>query len=175
MAGAAEPAPTTTGFPYERYRVLAERNIYLKNRQPQPGRITSILRETPVVPIVRRMVVLTGIARSGSEFVAFFEDRASGMTTRVRGESSLLGGRIAEINIDYVEYEKDGLVNRIRLGETVPETLARESAPPAPAVKNALPTPASSAPSAYPVAAPIDEARILEQMRQRRRLEVGAE
>ena len=67
---------------YERYKILAERNIYVKDRMPQPelSRVPRpILREASV-PVYRR--TLTGIVNYGSEYTAFFED-SSRKTYRV--------------------------------------------------------------------------------------------
>ena len=169
-------APTLS---YDRYKVLSVRNIYLRDRAPQ--RVRSILREGPAaiqIPLPEQSVVLTGIVRQGSEYIAFFEDRRSGMTTtRVRAGDSLLQGHVERITLDYIEYVKNDKTSKIKIGnnlQDIPSEPGSDRAPTAGAVSEA-PVVTTVTPAQSINAAPADDGKTLEQMRQRRRQELGAQ
>jgi len=172
-AGTAE----TPAASDERYRVLAERNIFLKDRSPRGGGRFPVLRpsapEPPVPP--ERSVVLTGVVRHGTEYVAFFEDRRSGAVIRVRAGDALHSGRVERVALDYIEYAKDGRTGKIEIGRNLENAspvaggvpafsiLRPRSESPAPAVQSAAPAPA----------VPVDEKAVLEMLRRRRLSESG--
>ena len=168
-------APTLS---YDRYKVLSIRNIYLRDQAPQ--RVRSILREGPAVQILlpEQSVVLTGIVRQGSEYIAFFEDRRSGMTTtRVRAGDSLLQGHVERITLDYIEYVKNDKTSKIEIGQNlqdIPSEPGSDRAPTAGAASGA-PVITTVTPAQRISATPADDGKILEQMRQRRRQELGAQ
>ena len=179
ITGAAEVGDgNTPTLSYDRYKVLSVRNIYLKDRAPL--RVRSILRAGPTVPILlpEQSVVLTGIVRQGSEYVAFFEDRRSGTTTtRVRAGDSLLQGHVARITLDYIEYVKNDKTSKIEIGQNLQEVPAEPGRDRTPAAGAAGTVPVITAvtPAQITSAAPADDGKTLEQMRQRRRRELGAQ
>lgn len=161
---------------YERYGILAERNIYMKDRTPR--RVTSILRDIPaeVIPPERTMV-LTGIVRRGVEYVAFFEDTKSGTTIRARRGDALLQGRVGTISLDNIEYLRNGAACMIGVGENLEASLSMPGAVTAPATIRTILLPRASKPeTTQPATAgniSSDEVSILEQLRQRRLQENG--
>jgi len=162
----------TAGVPFDSYAVIAERNIYLKDRRPTPrptGRFTSILRPEPPPPSPEESTVLTGVVRHGNEFIAFFEDLRTGTTKRVTQGQTLLGGTVGTISLDYVEYVKAGQVARIGIRDN----LAKRPQGPAPTVSAETPPPAGTTSASLQPAAPSDEASILEMLRKRRQQEMG--
>ena len=169
---ADSPAKTGAGVSFDEYRVIAEQNIYLKDRRQAtrpPGRFASILRPEPPPPSPEENIVLTGIVRHGDEYVAFFEDRRSGATLRVRRGQVLLGGSVGTISLDFVEYIRSGQVARIDIGEN----LAKRASGPAAAPTVAQQTEGETAVAPARPAASGDEASILEMLRKRRQQEMG--
>jgi hypothetical protein len=163
---------------YDRYKVLAVRNIYLKNHAPQSVR--PILRDGSAAQILlpEQSMVLTGIIHHGSEYVAFFEDRRSGMTTtRVRAGDSLLQGHVARITLDYVEYVKNDKTGKIEIGNNLQDISSEPGSGKAPAAGagNGAPVITSVTPAQRISTAPADDGKTPEQMRPRRSQELGAQ
>ena len=114
----------TNPYSYERYKVLYERNIYLKKRLSQPELLrhpqSSILKQTPVV--TRK--VLTGIVDEGAEYIAFFEDPSLKKIERVRKGDTILNKTIESITLDYVEYVENGKKNIVKVGESIASVIS---------------------------------------------------
>lgn len=182
----AETAPADS---WDQYRLLVQRNIFRRDRRPpQPGGPS----RGPTVRVVRdsdRDIVLTGIGQRDGESVAFFENTATGVTTRVRVGQPVGKGTARAITLDVVEYERDGSLNRIEIGYTlqggrfVRQTVAAgpgaTTRPGGPLLSTTQPATAASGPAAQTSsAAPGGEATssditdILERMRQRREQEM---
>lgn len=147
---------------YERYKILSERNIYLKNRMPQSKPVQEtgqpILREIPV-PVQKKL--LTGIVNYGSEYIAFFEDTASRKTIRLREGDTLLNKLIESISLDYIEYTENGKKNRVRIGESIYNAVDNKPQ----AVEIVLP-------SINTIDTKPDENTLLERLRLRRQMEL---
>lgn len=166
---------------WDRYRVLVERNIFLRDRRPARPRGSS----RPIQRVVRdsdRDIVLTGIGRRDGETVAFFENTATGVTTRTSVGQAVGKGRARSITLDVVDYERDGSVSRIEIGYAlqggrfVRETVA--AGPPA-TTRPGEPSGSTTGPAAETRPAPSgsdtktsDIADILKRMRQRREQEL---
>ena len=116
VIGPASPALAATGKAdsWDPFRLLAERNIFLRNRRrPEPRRSES---PRPVADDGERRIVLTGTALSGAEFVAFFENTRTGDTIRARAGGAVGAGQLNAVTLDGVEYEADGKTTRIKIG-----------------------------------------------------------
>jgi len=188
VAAAAPPADSSAPATdrvrsLDDYRVLVQRNIFLRDRRP--ARLESAPR--PVARVVRDTdsgIVLTGIGRYDGEFVAFFENVASGRTSRVGVGEAVGKGRIKSITLDLVEYERERSVTEIRVGyalggerylvETPPATSPSDLTSPATGPTTAASRPAAEAgPPVSPGAAESSDLEdILRQMRQRREQEL---
>ena len=188
-AGSTLPAETAPEDSWENYRVLVERNIFLRDRRPARPRGPSLGPREPIVRDSDRDVVLTGIGRRNGEYVAFFENTATGVTTRARMGEDVGKGRIRAITLDTVEYERDGVVTRIEIGyalqggrfvrETVPTSSRATTRPSDSSLSTTAPAtaPAEQASEASPAgsgggAESTDVEDILRQMRQRREQEL---
>jgi hypothetical protein len=192
VPAATSPPPVATGQDdqWDKYGLLVERNIFLRYRRRAVARAPSPRPTGPVVRDSDRDVILTGVGRRDGEYVAFFENTASEITVRARTGQAVGQGRIKAITLDAVEYERDGAVTRIQVGDAlqggrfVRETVA--AAPP-PATRpsgpstspTTMPQTAASQPAPSPgPAAPAggdkdsDTADIVERMRQRREREL---
>jgi hypothetical protein len=128
------------GESWDAYRILVDRNIFVRNRRPpMPDRPEP--RTTYVRPPSAPRFVLTGTARSGDGFIAFFEDYRSGSTRRASVGKELGGALVKAITLNGVVVEDDGTSRTIRIGcdlsgEEValarPATRTTTTAPPAP-------------------------------------------
>ncbi len=156
---------------WEDYKVVVERNIFARDRGKRP---TTTAAEPTMSPPPRpeRYFLLTGIVQQGEEGIAFFEDTRTGTTSRIRAGESIAGGRLANITLDYVEYESDGQTVRIKVGKNLEGSLT------APAVPyeffesaGPLEVPESGT-SGELGAVDNDAAGILERLRQRRQREL---
>jgi hypothetical protein len=188
----AAVSPLTTGTgpddSPDRYRVLVERNIFLRDRRrARPGR--SSLSPRPIARDSDRDIVLTGIGRRNGESVAFFENIATGITTRTGVDEAVGKGRIRSITLDVVQYERDGSVGPIEVGhalrggrfirETAVATSPATTRPSETGQSTSAPAGAPSEPTAETGPAPAgggaessDIADILRRMRQRREQEL---
>ena len=182
------PAETGPGDASDRYRVLVERNIFLRDRRPaqrgpSPRSTALVVRDSD------RDVVLTGTGRRDDESVAFFENTTTGFTTRVRVGQAAGKGRIRSITLDGVEYERGGSVTRIDIGHALQGgRFVRETVAPSPpaTTQPGEPSRSTTAPATAPAgsqaetrpapsgsgAGSADIEDTLKQMRQRREQEL---
>jgi hypothetical protein len=107
----------------ERYSLLPQRNIFLKNRtRPAPGSRDArggrddILRTQPAP---EQSFLLTGIAMEEGRHVAFIENMNARATERVALGGSVARGKIVTIEIDYIEYESAGKRTRVEIGKNL--------------------------------------------------------
>ncbi len=119
VLGAIQPTPAGTGREkaWDTYSVLAERNIFLRDRGRR--RWTPTLSTRPVIRATYdsdSSVVLRGIALRGDEFVAFFEDNRTNETSRVHVGQAVGKGVVRSIALDGVEYERGGRLSSIDIG-----------------------------------------------------------
>lgn len=153
----------------KRYGVLSDRNMFLKDR-PRPRQMTTRPATTqrvetpPETPEMR--YVLRGVIIEEDEFHAYFEDRRGGMS-RVAPGDELANGRIAQIDINAVAFEKDGAVTWIEIGQNL--TGSRVATTP---VTESTTAPASGTAEGSTPAAP---GSALERMRLRRLQEQGGQ
>jgi len=155
--GPAPAAPTTTAKPatptgpqpttWESYRVLSERNIFMRYRsRSSGGRSSSGYSPRPPAVTGEDYLVLTGIIQQGEDCVAFVEDTRSGKTARLQPGDPLGRGRVTLITRDIVHYAYDGDLRRIAIGANF-AGVAVSLAKPATTI-------ASAAPAATPPGAP---------------------
>jgi len=114
------PAETEPGNSWDEYRVLMERNIFLRDRRRPMLRRPSPRPAEPVVRDSDGDIVLIGVGRRDGEFVAFFENVATRVTTRVAAGQAVGKGRVQAITLDGVGYDRDGTVTRIDIGHALP-------------------------------------------------------
>jgi hypothetical protein len=177
------------GDSWDEYRLLIDRNIFLRYRRrpttraPAPRPVTRGPRDSDYD------IVLTGVGRHDGEYVAFFEDTASEVTGRIRVGEAVGRGKVRAITLDAVDYERDGSVRRIEIGYALrggrfvreAPTVAPPPAtqPSEPASPTTGPATAPAEPAREPRATPrpsgagdSDIADILKKMRERREKEL---
>ena len=203
LAGAASPPaslPGTQPARLEDYRVLSERNLFLRNRARPP----SSRPARPAADTGDSRIVLTGIIQQGEDYVAFFEDTRTGKTTTLQVGAPVGRGQLTTITMDAVHCTCAGNTTKIAIGSTLAgaaASLPKPAAPTstaatAPPAAPAAPMPATATAAASPApatdataqaqaapppgtAAPPGDtkdggaAAILERMRQRREQELN--
>jgi len=150
----------------EDYRVLSERNMFLRNRARPPSSHHAPTA-APAADTGDGHIVLTGIIQQGEDYVAFFEDTRTGKTTLAQVGALLGRGQLVTITMDAVHYACAGNTLKIAIGSTLsgaPASPGRAAAPTstaatAPPAAPAAPTPATvaaattgTAPGATPAA-----------------------
>ena len=113
LASAASAA-TDKADSWDTFRVLVERNMFLRDRRPpRPPRAghAASPADSP-----ERQLVLTGTALCGTEFVAFFENTRTGKTLRARAGGAVGAGKLKAVTLNGVEYETGGKATKIEIG-----------------------------------------------------------
>ncbi|MFO8013899.1 MAG: hypothetical protein R6X20_11420 [Phycisphaerae bacterium] len=125
---------------YDAYRILLDRNIFVRNRRPPMPDRPYEPRPTENRPPPGPRLVLTGTARSGDGFIAFFEDERTGETRRADVGKTVAGVLLKAITLDGVQIEDEGTTRTITIGSdlsgravVLPARSTTVSAPPAPA------------------------------------------
>jgi hypothetical protein len=108
---AADVAPTTAPAPInrmnfrERYGVLYEHDIFLRDRRRAPTRVAT---SRPMFETPEQAFVLTGIVFEDGEYHAYLEDLARGQSLKLRIGDSIARGQIEDILIDAIQYGWQG-------------------------------------------------------------------
>jgi len=154
-ATAAQPANAPAIAPtdsWDRYRVLSERNVFLKNRwRPAEFERRYVAPAPTPAETDEQSMVLTGVVQQRDEWVAFVEDSRTGRTTRARAGQTLGAGTVAAITIDGIDYYRGDDHKTIAVGQnlagltTTLQTSTPTAAPPA-----ALTTPYSTSAATPP-------------------------
>ncbi|MCY2927734.1 MAG: hypothetical protein NT031_20300 [Planctomycetota bacterium] len=110
LSGASSaPAPGVSEASWDKYRVVATRNIFLRARSHPPvpraaGAVKPVGRAEPASGLV-----LTGVGQSGAIRVAVLEDlRSEKIIQAVAGEI-IDGGRLVDVGMDGIVYERRGV------------------------------------------------------------------
>jgi hypothetical protein len=98
----------------ERYGVLSERNIFVRDRSHPSTRPSPTTQSSPRDP--ERSVWLAGVALEAEGFRAYVENQNVGTVTRLAIGDSLARGKITAIEIDAVAYEANGQTTWIEIG-----------------------------------------------------------
>ena len=146
-AQAEQPANSPAIAPadsWDRYRVLAERNVFTRNRSHH-AETASTAAEAPSAAAApeasadEQSMTLTGVVRQRDEWVAFVEDGRTSTTTRVRPGESLGAGTVASIAFGGIEYYRGADRKAIAVGQNL---------------AGLWPTPPPAPPAATPAAGP---------------------
>jgi hypothetical protein len=113
-APAATPAAPSTAW--ESYRILSERNIFMRYRSKSGSRQSSGSSVRAPVSTGDEYFVLTGIIQQGEDCVAFIEDTRTAKTSKLQAGDPLGRGRLTLITQDIVHYACDGDLRRIAVG-----------------------------------------------------------
>ena len=111
----------------EDYAVIAENNIFRplgwKREVQSPGESTPTVAPEPIVevspPPPTYTLVLTGIAKSGSDWIAVVEDRKQDKGAFLRRGETLKDGRIQDIRSEHIILVRDEMTLQLALGESI--------------------------------------------------------
>ena len=99
----------------ERYSVLGEGNIFIRDRW-RPTSRPSGREYRPPAPPAERSYLLTGIVREEEIFRAYIEDTAGGRVLRLAVGDAVAKGRIAGIDNNGITYEASGQLTWVEIG-----------------------------------------------------------
>src|SRR6266516_2732085 len=99
---AAEPSGRRESY-NDRYAVLSERNIFLRDRSRPPPSEAPTTRATHPP---EQDFVLTGVVYEAEGFRAYIEDLVNSSVVKISVGEGVARGRIASIAIDAVAYEQ---------------------------------------------------------------------
>jgi len=170
MALALDSSEANEAASWDRYRMLSERNIFVRDRGGLPE--SKPVTEQTVRAIddddSDRYLLLTATVQRGREGIAFVEDTRSGETVKVRTGHPIGKGKLVKITLGHVEYEREGTTTRIEIGSS----LAGLTVSPVSTATAASPEPdVSTDPDKPTNATDGDTSAILERMRRRREQE----
>lgn len=155
---------------WDRYRVLSDRNIFVRNRQSSQVIRPELQPTINPVDSADQYLVLTGIVQKGLETIAFIEDTRSRKTIKVAPGNQIGNGKLIKITLDNVEYECEGQIIRIGIGSTLMgSAVSRERT--STAVSSQQSVSADSSGSTDQAEAASSD--VLERMRERREREAG--
>lgn len=110
----ASPAPAGND-----YRVIYERNIFLKDRTPRPVRRWEPPRHTPAPPPPPRQIVLTGVTIREKVKLAYFEDSTTGDLVKAMAGDTIQDAKIVDVLLDGVEIELKGEKKCLAIGMSI--------------------------------------------------------
>ena len=163
------PTPMSPAFSAVQYR-----SIFLKGSQ-EIGHVrdpyASRGGDTRPPPSPQSVLVFNGVTLVGDRADAMIEDTSAHKVFSVRAGEMLAGGRVAAITFDNLDYQHNGKVTRVGLGQTLEGTDAAPGSTVAPAT-GANPAAADSAPTLGNTTGMSPE-DILARMKKRRQQEMG--
>jgi hypothetical protein len=122
----ATAAPATQESDRDRYAVLTNQNIFLKDRRSgRRDRTSTSTTSGPVDPLhdiratPEASLVLTGVVFEDGDYRAFIEDTKEGKVLRLSVGDSIARGKITMIDIDTAVYESNGKSTIINVGTTL--------------------------------------------------------
>jgi hypothetical protein len=121
------PAPSSQQRPpeyRERYSVLVERNIFLRNRSRPPVRTPSTNPSggsgSQGTRRPEQSFLLTGIVLEEGRRIAFIENTSAGTTERLAVGAAVAGGKIVEVDFHHLEFESaSGQRSKVEIGKTL--------------------------------------------------------
>jgi hypothetical protein len=166
---AAQPAQERFS---DRYEILTEKNIFLRNRP----RARSTSRAPSGPRRVEETFVLTGIALQEGRHVAFIENSGTRATQRLLPGEAVAGGKVISVELDSLEFESKGRRFRVAIGRNLLGDVFVAETPTATspgADPSSAPTSAGSSGGATPPLAGGDADLSAEERMKRRRQQLG--
>jgi hypothetical protein len=131
-AAKAKPPATQPAPPQDDLRVIAEHNIFLAAQGHGAA------AKAPTTAPSNPTFVLKGVSQRGRQFVAFVEQPNGAGVLEVGVDHALGRGRVCGISLRAMDYEVDGKVSRVEVGQAVaPDGAPSPAAPAAPATRPA--------------------------------------
>ena len=117
----AADAPTTqsTRVTFDRYTVIAERNIFLKERSSRRPSERSTSSTQPSRRPLEESFVLVGIVREEGEWRAYVEETGRSSTRRLTAGDEVARGKVTRIDIDGIEYDAGEAPTWVAIGSNL--------------------------------------------------------
>lgn len=168
IAQNTESPPAEDAYQYETYKVVAQRNVFSRNRRPAET------RDRPERPVQKKTVVLSlyvlkGTAVNQTQKVAFIEEEMSGNTIRGRVGTELMNGKIKDIRVGRVIFEENDQLRVINIGEPFGKMESQTEVPD----ESGDASPSIEA-SESSETTPTEASEMLKKMMQRRKSELGS-
>lgn len=154
---------------WAQYEVLFERNMFSRFRRsprqrddgPQPPRI---------VPNPESYFLLRGVTQQDHQFIAFVEDKNTGVVLRLHQGDSVARGQVKSLTLDSLEYQFQDKTTTVSVGYDLEggrgAVTGGDLASFTPSAPTATPTGATAAPAA-------DEAEVLKRLMEQRKQQLG--
>lgn len=177
------------------YTILLYRSVFTKERPrspggpvataPPPSRNSGPENTTPQQQETirkERTFALKGIADVDGELLAWIEDPSAKKTLIVKEGDPLVIGKVKSLTLDGLEYEKEGKVQRIDVGQNLrgevvavasDTSTASAGTPAAAGATSSYATPTTASPSAPAAGGSSSEDDVLKRLRERRAREGG--
>ena len=110
----AKPAPAQPAPPQDDLKLIAEHNIFLAAQGH--GAASS---KPPTTAPSNPTFVLKGVSQRGRQFVAFVEQPNGGGVLEVGINHALGRGRVRGISLRALDFEVDGKLNRVEVGQAL--------------------------------------------------------
>jgi hypothetical protein len=154
--------PAAAGYS-ERYAVLEQRNVFVKDRSRPTTRNTSSASTQPARRSAEESLVVRGIAMEDVGYRAYVEDLNTGSTLRLSPGDSLGRGHVAAVELDAIAYEHDGKHTWIEIGSDLTGKFSGASSSAAAA---------SSSPTTLPANVDINDPSLTVEQRMRLRVQL---
>lgn len=115
----ANPPTTTPVSDRERFAVLSDQNMFMKDRARRMSSTSRPATTRPAETILppEKRYVLRGVVYEDDTFHAYFENiKSSEMVQAVVG-TALASGHVAELSLDAVAFENDGVLTWVKVGD----------------------------------------------------------
>lgn len=188
-----KPKADESAATWERYKVLSQRNMFSKNRgrsqeESRRERERERPRDVPAAPREESSIVLIGVVQKDGVPAAILENRSSGKIQTVLKGAAIGAGTIKTISLDSLDFDCDGILHVIKVGQTLAGTAPSSITVTAPTTTTAsgsasggtistTTAPATTAPAGSPASGPAAAPSgggdsVLERMRRRRQEEM---
>jgi hypothetical protein len=123
-AGAQPSRPPTRQDYRERYGVVSDRNIFVKDRSRPAGATSRPSRgdfreSRPYTPPPEAAFLLTGIVIEEGQLRAYVEDGPRSKIVRLAPGDAVARGRVEAIEIDAILYDHDGQQTWVEIGQNL--------------------------------------------------------
>lgn len=119
-SGSFSNQPARLGDMDPKYRLLLERSMFARsgNAARSDGPATRTTQPAPSLT-PEQAIVLIGVLAQDTEFVAFTENRTTGLIGTLRSGDDVAGGKVAVITLDSLAFVTHGAVREISLGQNL--------------------------------------------------------
>jgi len=160
---------------WAKYEIILDRNMFSRQRIPV-RRGDDTPPPPPIMPNPESYFLLKGVAQENNQFIAFVEDKKTGVVLRLRQGDHVARGEIKSLTLDSLEYQLQDKTTTVTMGYDLEgrhgAVTAEDLANFTPAAMTAAPA-ASGQPAGQPAAPSANEAEILKRLMENRKQQLG--